>query len=61
MTGADNIASHGRTRKISGMAIASFGRLYRSFISEPVEVTIAEIMNLVSRVKTVLNMESRIE
>jgi len=60
MTGADNIASHGRTRKVSALSIASFGRLYRG-IREIVEVTIAEIMNLVSRVKTVLNMTSEIE
>jgi hypothetical protein len=56
-----SIASHGRAGKASGMSIGSFGRLYKSFISEIIPVTIAEIMNLVSRVRTVLNMESRIE
>ncbi len=56
-----SIASHGRAGKASGMSIGTFGRLYKSFISEPIEVTIAEIMNLVSRVRTVLRMESGIE
>ena len=56
-----SIASHGRAGKISGISIASFGRIYKDFISQVIEVTIAEIMNLVSRVQTVLNIESRIE
>ena len=60
---AGQIASHGRIGKVSGMAIGSFGRLYRSIITEviPVIAAIVEVMNLASRVKTVLNIESRIE
>lgn len=56
-----NIASHGRVGKVSAISIGSFGRLYRATISKIVTLTIAEVMNLVSVVKTVLNMESRFE
>lgn len=59
--GGMGIASHGRAGKASGMSIGSFGRLYKVFITEAVEVTIAEIMNLVSRIRTILDLESRIE
>ncbi len=56
-----SIAAHGRAGKVSAMSISSWGRLYRGIISEIIEVTIAEIMNLVSRVRTVLDVQSRIE
>lgn len=64
MTNAGSIASHGRTGKVSGMSVGSFGRLYRSIIGViPPIVTlfIAEVMNLSSKIDTILNIESRFE
>lgn len=64
MTNASSIASHGRTGKASGMSVGSFGRLYRSIsavVPPAVKLFIAEVMNLVSEIDTVLNLESRFE
>ena len=60
MTKADTIASHGRVRQVSALSITSFGRLYRGIVIGAVTVGIAEIVKLVSRVKTIFEMRSEI-
>lgn len=60
MPGAESIASHGRTKKVSALSIASFGRLQRLF-GEIIETARTEIISLISRVLTVVNLESRVD
>jgi hypothetical protein len=60
MPGAESIASHGRTKKVSALSIASLGRL-RKAISEIVDLARTEIISLISRTLTVLNLTSRVD
>jgi hypothetical protein len=60
MPGAESIASHGRTKKVSATALASFGRLQKA-VEELVETVRTEIISLISQVLTVLNIESRVD
>lgn len=58
-----SIASHGRAGKASGMSIGSFGRLYRRIagVIPPIVIEgLREVWNLLSRINTVVNIESRI-
>ena len=58
MTSADNIASHGKTKKVSALTIASFGRLGK--VRDLIEVIKVEIMRIASFVTRVLFGNSRI-
>lgn len=60
---ADVIASHGRTGQVTALALGSFGRLLKALREFPPIVIegLREVWNLVSRITTTLNIESRIE
>lgn len=59
--GAGSIASHGRTGRVSSASLGSFGRLLRQIGLPPIiEGLIVEVWNLMSRINTVINIESRI-
>lgn len=60
MPGAESIASHGRTKNVSALSIASLGRLQKA-IGEIVERARTEIISLISRTLTVLNLTSRVD
>ena len=60
MPGAESIASHGRTKKVSALSIASLGRLQKA-LGEIVELARTEIISLISRTLTVLNLTSRVD
>jgi len=60
MTRADSIASHGRVGKVSALSITSFGRLYKA-IEEIIVVGVTEIMHLVSKINTTINLISRVD
>jgi hypothetical protein len=60
MPGAESIASHGRTKKVSDTTLASLGRLHKA-VEELIDITRTEIISLISRVLTVLNIESRVD
>lgn len=60
MPGAESIASHGRTKNVDASSIASFGRLHRA-IGEIVEAVRTEIISLISTIRTILNVESRVD
>ena len=59
MAGAESIASHGRTGKITATTITSLGRLLKG-ISEIVVTGKTEIIHLISKVSPVLRLTSRI-
>lgn len=59
MPGAELIASHGRTGKITATTIASLGRLLKG-IGEIVVTGKTEIISLVSNISPVMNLISRI-
>jgi hypothetical protein len=60
---ADSIASHGRTGQVTALSLGSFGRLVSRLaeISPILAGGIVEVWNLVSRVNTLLRMESKID
>lgn len=60
MPGAESIASHGRTKNVSALSVASLGRLQKA-IGEIVEQAVTEIISLISRTLTVLNLTSRVD
>lgn len=59
---ADVIASHGRTGQVTALALGSFGRLLKAMREFPPIVVggIREVWNLLSKINTVVNIESRI-
>ena len=60
MPDAGSIASHGRTKKVSLLTIGSLGRLQKA-ISTIVDLGKTEIIHLVSIVRTVMDLESRVD
>jgi len=60
MPGAESIASHGRTKNVSALSIASLGRLQKA-ISIIVVVGKTEIIRLISTVKQVMTLASRVD
>lgn len=60
MPGAESIASHGRTKQVSALSIASLGRLVKLGL-EIYIVTRTEIIHRISKVTTVLGLTSRID
>ena len=58
---ADSIASHGRTGHVTALSLGSFGRLLKLIGLPPIVIEgLVEVWNLVSRISTRLNIESRI-
>lgn len=60
MPGAESIASHGRTKQVSALSIASLGRLVKLGL-EIYIVTRTEIIHRISKITTVLGLTSRID
>jgi hypothetical protein len=60
MPGAEQIASHGRTGKVSATALGSFGRLLKG-IEEVIVTAKTEIISLVSAIHPIMNLVSRID
>ena len=60
---ADVIASHGRTGQVTALALGSFGRLLKTISALPPIIIggLQEVWNLMSKINTTLNIESRIE
>lgn len=60
---ADVIASHGRTGQVTALQLGSFGRLLKALRELPPIVIegLREVWNLISRINTTLDIESRIE
>ena len=59
MPGAESIASHGRTGKVTATTIASFGRLLKG-ISEIVVTAKTEILSLVSAIHPIMELVSKV-
>lgn len=58
MSSLGNIASHGKTNKVSALTIASFGRLGR--VRDLIEVLKVEIMRIASFITKVMTGDSKI-
>ena len=57
MASGQSIASRGRLGRASGRSISSFGRLERAVV----ERVVTEIIHLISEVRTVLNLTSKVD
>lgn len=60
MPGAEQIASHGKTGKVSAITLGSFGRLIKG-IEEIIITAKTEIISLVSAIRPIMNLISRID
>ena len=60
MPGAESIASHGRTKRVSATTIASFGRIEKA-VEELIEAARTEIMHLTSAIHPIMELVSRID
>lgn len=60
MPSAESIASHGKTKKVSALAIGSLGRLQK-VVEEIIDIGKTEIINLISTVRKVMNLGSRVD
>lgn len=60
MSGAEQIASHGRTGKVTATTITSLGRLLKG-IGEIVVTARTEIISLISAIHPIMNLISRID
>jgi hypothetical protein len=60
MPGAESIASHGRTKKVSLLSIGSLGRLQK-IVTGIIVLGTTEIINLISIVRTIMTLESRVD
>ena len=60
MPGAESIASHGRTKRVSALSIASLGRLQKA-AAAIVDLGKTEIIHLISTVRKVMTLGSRVD